>query len=303
MTDLSHLDSIVDDADSITDVVLAAMSRTDNPRLKEIVDALVRHAHAFFREVRLTDQEFEQGIAFVKGIGQATVDDHNEVVLCADVLGFSTLVTLLNTIDKTDRTPGALLGPFYRGNSPEYANGDCIVEGQPGDPLFVRGRVIDRANTPVANAMVDVWQASPVGLYENQDPDQPDMNLRGRFRTDADGYFRLRSVRPAGYPVPTHGPVGVLLAEQKRHPYRPAHIHFVVIAEGYETLVSQVFADDSEYLGSDVVFGVIRELVGKFEQHNDGKAPDADVTGSYYTLEYEFVLAEGTPTYPTPPIK
>jgi catechol 1,2-dioxygenase len=129
------------------------------------------------------------------------------------------------------------------------------------------------------------------------------MNLRGRFRTDADGYFRFRSVRPAGYPIPTHGPVGVLLDRQHRHPYRPAHIHFVVIAEGYETLVSQVFADDSEYLGSDVVFGVIRSLVGTFELHEDGNAPDADVSGPYYTLGYEFVLAEGTPTYPTPPIK
>jgi len=304
MTDLSHLDSIVDDPDAITEVVLAAMKRTDNPRLKQIVDAVVRHAHAFFREVQLTDQEFEKGLEFVKAIGQATVDDHNEVVLCADVLGFSTLVTLLNTVDRSNRTPGALLGPFYRGNSPEYADGATIVdEGSPGAPLFVKCRVVDTAGKPVKGAMVDVWQASPVGLYENQDPDQPDMNLRGRFRTDADGYFRFRSVRPAGYPVPTHGPVGRLLEHQHRHPYRPAHIHFVVIAEGYDTLISQVFADDSEYLGSDVVFGVNRSLVGKFAAHEDGKAPASDVTGEYYTLEYEFVVAEGTPTYPTPPIK
>ena len=304
MTDLSHLDSIVDDPDAITEVVLKAMSDTDDGRLKQIVDALVRHAHAFFREIRLTDQEFEKGLEFVKAIGQATVDDHNEVVLCADVLGFSTLVTLLNTADRTNRTPGALLGPFYRGNSPEYANGDSIVaEGSPGSPLFVRCRVVNTAGNAVENAVVDVWQASPIGLYENQDPGQPDMNLRGRFHTDANGVFRFRSVRPAGYPVPTHGPVGMLLENQHRHPYRPAHIHFVVIADGYETLVSQVFADDSEHLGSDVVFGVNRSLVGKFLAHEDGKAPALDVTGLYYTLEYEFVVAEGTPTYPTPPIK
>jgi protocatechuate 3,4-dioxygenase beta subunit len=304
MTDLSHLDSIVDDPDAITEVVLTAMNKTDNPRLKVIVDALVRHAHAFFREVQLTDQEFEQGLEFVKAIGQATVDDHNEVVLCADVLGFSTLVTLLNTVDRSNRTPGALLGPFYRGHSPEYADGATIVaDGSPGAPLFVKCRVINTDGKPVKNALVDVWQASPVGLYENQDPDQPDMNLRGRFHTDAEGYFRFRSVRPAGYPVPTHGPVGRLLEHQHRHPYRPAHIHFVVIAEGYDTLISQVFADDSEYLGSDVVFGVNRSLVGKFAAHEDGKAPASDVTGLYYTLEYEFVVAEGTPTYPTPPIK
>jgi protocatechuate 3,4-dioxygenase beta subunit len=305
VTDLSHLDSIVDDADSITDVVLAAMSQTDDPRLKQIVDALVRHGHAFLREVKLTDPEFEKGLEFVKAIGQATVDDHNEVVLCADVLGFSTLVTLLNTVERSrERTPGALLGPFYRGNSPEYPNGASIVAaGSPGSPLFVRCRVVDTTGKPVAGARVDVWQASPVGLYENQDPEQPDMNLRGQFRTHTDGYFHFRSVRPAGYPVPTHGPVGTLLANQHRHPYRPAHIHFVVIADGYETLVSQVFADDSEYLGSDVVFGVNRSLVGKFEAHEDGRAPDPNVTGLYYTLEYDFILAEGTPTYPTPPIK
>ena len=304
MTDLSHLDNIVDDPESITDVVLAAMSRTDNARLKEIVDALVRHAHAFFREVRLTDQEFEKGLEFVKAIGQATVDDHNEVVLCSDVLGFSTLVTLLNTADRSSRTPGALLGPFYRGNSPAYEDGASIVaQGSPGAPLFVKARVVDTQGHPVAGAMVDVWQASPVGLYENQDPDQPDMNLRGRFHTDREGYFRFRSVRPAGYPVPTHGPVGRLLDAQHRHPYRPAHIHFVVIAEGYETLVSQVFADDSEYLGSDVVFGVNRSLVGKFAAHDDANAPASDVAGEYYTLEYQFVVIEGTPTFPTPPIK
>src|SRR5580698_3264521 len=144
MTDLSHLDSIVDDPESITDVVLAAMSETGDARLKQIVDAWVRHAHAFFREVRLTDQEFEKGLEFVKAIGQATVDDHNEVVLCADVLGFSTLVTLLNTADRSKRTPGALLGPFYRGNSPEYEDGESIVaDGSPGSPLFVECRVID----------------------------------------------------------------------------------------------------------------------------------------------------------------
>lgn len=304
MTDLSHLDSIVDDPDAITEVVLAAMNHTDDARLREIVDALVRHAHAFFREVRLTDQEFEKGLEFVKAIGQATVDDHNEVVLCADVLGFSTLVTLLNTVDRSRRTPGALLGPFYRGNSPGYADGASIVaQGSPGSPLFVTCRVVNTAGAPVAGAAIDVWQASPIGLYENQDPEQPDMNLRGRFCTDADDYFRFRSVRPAGYPVPTHGPVGTLLAKQHRHPYRPAHIHFVVFADGYETLISQVFADDSEYLGSDVVFGVNRSLVGKFAAHEDGKAPAPDVTGLYYTLEYEFVVAEGTPTYPTPPIK
>ncbi|HEV3105340.1 MAG TPA: dioxygenase [Trinickia sp.] len=296
--------SIVGSVDTLTDIVRAAMSHTDDARLREIVDALVKHAHAFLREARLTDDEFDHGLDFIRTVGQVCHDKHNEVVLLADVLGLSTMVKLLNTQDDGGRTPGALLGPFFRANAPECQDGANIAfANQPGVPLFVTGTVRDKAGRPIAQASVDVWQASPTGLYENQDPEQPDMNLRGRFQTDAQGRFRFRSVRPAGYPVPTDGPVGTLLAKQQRHPYRPAHLHFVVIAEGHETLISQVFADDSEHLHNDVVFGVLRELVGRFELHDDGKAPASDVRGPYCTLACEFVLAEGTPTYPNPPIK
>ncbi|CAB3793901.1 dioxygenase [Pararobbsia alpina] len=293
---------IIENADGVTKIVEAAMANTTNPRLKQILLALVKHSHAFLREVRLTDQEFEQGHAFLKDVGQACNDLHNEVVLLADVLGISTLVTLLNNSDTNGRTSGALLGPFFRGGAAQFENGaDIAAEGSPGKPLFVRAKVLNTRREPLVNAQVNVWQASPIGLYENQDPDQPEMNLRGEFRTDENGEFYFRSVRPSGYPVPTHGPVGPLLAAQKRHPYRPAHIHFVVIAEGYATLVTQVFADDSDHLNSDVAFGVTRDLVGRFELRETG-APQP-VEGSFYTLDYEFVLAEGTPTYPVPPIK
>jgi protocatechuate 3,4-dioxygenase beta subunit len=304
MTDSVRQGSIVVDAQSVTAIVEAAMSRTSDERLKQVMAALVRHSHAFFKEVKLSAEEFEKGIEFFASIGQATNEGNNETVLLADVLGISTLVTLLNSIDDSDRTPGALLGPFYRDHAPEYPSGANIAcEGSPGEPLFVTGRVLDSQGQTVANAAVDVWQASPVGLYENQDPEQPDMNLRGRFRTDAHGIFHFRSVRPSGYPVPTDGPVGVLLAHQKRHPYRPAHLHFLVIAEGYDTLISQVFADQAEYLDSDVVFGVLQKLIGRFVRHDDASAPDGSGDSPYYTLEYTFVLVEGTPTYPTPPIK
>lgn len=293
---------IIEHADAVTEIVAAAMRNTASPRLKQILLALVRHSHAFLREVRLTDQEFEQGHAFMRDVGLACNDSHNEVVLLADVLGISTLVTLLNNSAPQERTSGALLGPFFRGGAPRYENGANIANGDaPGRPLFVRAKVLGTRREPVVGAQVDVWQASPVGLYENQDPDQPEMNLRGQFRTDQNGEFYFRSVRPAGYPVPTHGPVGPLLAAQNRHPYRPAHIHFIIIAEGYDTLVTQVFADDSEHLNSDVAFGVTRDLVGRYELREAG-APEP-VTGPFYTLEYEFVLAEGTPTYPVPPIK
>jgi protocatechuate 3,4-dioxygenase beta subunit len=304
MPDKTKRSSIVTDAASVTGIVLAAMSHTDNPRLKEIMSALVEHGHAFLKQIKLTDEEFEQGLDFVRQVGLTCTDSHNEVVLLADVLGLSTLVKTLNNSAHDDRTGGALLGPFYRGGSPRYEPGESIVQGNtPGSPIFVRGQVLNTRHEPVPNAMVDVWQASTVGLYENQDPEQPEMNLRGHFFTDETGTFNFRSVKPAGYPVPTHGPVGVLLREQKRHPYRPAHLHFVVVAEGYSTLISQVFADDAEYLDSDVVFGVTRDLVGRFERHEAGAGPNPEMNEVYYTLEYGFVLAEGVPTYPTPPIK
>ncbi|QBR01976.1 dioxygenase [Paraburkholderia pallida] len=304
MTESLRPDSVIDDAATVTGIVKAAMAGTQNPRLKEIVDALVEHGHAFLKHVRLTDAEFEQGLAFVRAVGQACNDRHNEVVLLADVLGFSTLVALMNNADASTRTPGALLGPFYRGGSPEYENGESIAcEDSPGAPLFVHARVLDTSGRPVADATVDVWQASPVGLYENQDESQPEHNLRGRFRTGADGALSFRSVRPAGYPVPTDGPVGALLAAQQRHPYRPAHLHFAIFAEGHATLVSQVFADDSEHLDTDVVFGVNRRLIGQFEQHAAGTGPHEDQRDAYYTLDFDFILAEGTPTYPTPPIQ
>jgi protocatechuate 3,4-dioxygenase beta subunit len=294
---------LIDDAASVTPIVKAAMALNDDPRLKQIVDAFVDHAHAFLREVKLTDQEFERGLQFIAAVGQANTDSHNEVVLAADVLGISTLVTVLNTTGQGDRTPGALLGPFYRGNAPECEVGaDIARDGTPGVPLFMRGVVRDTTGKPLANALLDVWQASPVGLYDNQDPNQPDKNLRGQFRTDEHGRYEIRSVRPAGYPVPVHGPIGKLLAMQHRHPYRPAHVHFIVSAADHDTLVAQVFADDSEYLETDVVFGVQRGLVGHFEWHEDGAFPWGDGAGPHYTLDFDFTLAAGTPTYPTPPI-
>ncbi|WP_179400950.1 dioxygenase [Burkholderia guangdongensis] len=303
MNDQTVWSGITDDPESVTAIVKAAMAGTQDARLREIVDTLVDYGHAFLKQVKLTDEEFERGLAFLRDTGHACNARHNEVVLLSDVLGFSTLVALLNNSDASERTPGALLGPFYRGGSPVYENGQSIASaGSPGAPLFMRSRVLDTSGQPVANAAVEVWQASPVGLYENQDDSQPDRNLRGRFHTDAQGRFSFRSVRPAGYPVPIHGPVGALLAAQQRHPYRPAHIHFVIVADGHATLVSQVFADDAEHLDSDVVFGVNRRLVGKFERQEPGTGPLADAGVAYYTLDFDFTLAEGTPTYPTPPI-
>ncbi len=296
--------SIVEDEASVTDKVLAAMRGAASPRLREVMEALVRHLHAFAREVRLTEEEFETGIDFLNRIGQATHDAHNEGILFSDAVGLSTLVCLLNNgRNGATETASALLGPFWRMNSPRTENGGSIVRSEtPGPALFVSCRVCDPRGKPLEGVEVDVWQASPVGLYENQDERQCDMNLRGKFTTDSEGRFWFRSAKPAGYPVPTHGPVGDLLRAQGRHPYRPAHLHFLAFKSAYKTLITQVFVDDDEHLESDVAFGVTRHLVGDFRR-GEGTPPSLEVKGPWYRLDYEFVMEPGEAKLPKPPIK
>jgi catechol 1,2-dioxygenase len=297
--------SIIDDEGSATSAVLAAMADTPEPRLREVAESFIRHMHAFAREVRLTEEEFELGIEFLNRIGQATHDLHNEGILFSDAIGFSTLVCLLNNgKNGATETASALLGPFWRMNSPATDNGGSIVRSEtPGPPLFASCRITDPQGNPLAGAEVDVWHASPVGFYENQDESQAEMNLRGKFTTDAEGRFWFRTVKPAGYPVPTDGPVGDLLRAQHRHPYRPAHLHVLAYKAGFKTLVTQVFVDDDEYLHSDVVFGVTRHLVGDYRRHDHGDPPAPDVTAPWYTLDYAFVMEPGEAKLPKPPIR
>src|SRR6201997_4794596 len=297
--------SIVEDEASVTDKVLAAMRGAASPRLREVMAALIRHLHAFAREVRLTEEEFETGIDFLNRIGQATHDAHNEGILFSDAVGLSTLVCLLNNgHNGATETASALLGPFWRMNSPRTENGGSIFRSEtPGPGLVVSCRVCDPRGKTLEGVEVDVWQASPVGLYENQDERQCDMNLRGKFTSDSEGRFWFRSVKPAGYPVPTHGPVGDLLRAQARHPYRPAHLHFLGFKPGRKTLITQVFVDDDEHLESDVVFGVTRALVGDYGRHDQGEPPTAGVRAPWYTLSYRFVMPNGEAILPKPPIK
>lgn len=296
---------IIENLEEVTPTVLRAMAGTDNGRLRTVMEAFVRHIHAFAQEVKLTEAEYDIGIDFLNRIGQATHDSHNEGILFADAIGFSTLVCLLNNGNAgTTETAAALLGPFWRANSPKTANGGSIVRSPtPGPDLFVECEVVDVAGRPLVDVEVDVWQSSPVGLYENQDDSQADMNLRGKFTTDAAGRFSFRSVKPAGYPVPTDGPVGDLLRAQHRHPYRPAHIHFLSFKSGHKTLITQVFVDDDKHLQSDVVFGVTRALVGDYRRHHQDEPPTAGVSAPWYTLNYRFVMENGEAILPKPPIK
>ncbi len=290
--------------EDVTEAVLSAMHGAEDARLRTVMAAFVRHLHAFAREVQLTESEFEYGIDVLNRIGQATNDSHNEGVLFSDALGLSTLICLLNNGQNgATETAAALLGPFWRANAPLTENGGSIVRSRtPGPPLFVDCRIRDARDLPLAGVRVDVWQASPAGMYENQDETQADMNLRGVFETDAEGRFAFRSVKPAGYPVPTHGPTGEMLAAQKRHPYRPAHLHVLAFKPGFKTLITQVFVDDDEHLESDVVFGVTRALIGDFRK-GEGPAPATDVAGEWFSLTYTFVMEPGEAVLPQPPIK
>ena len=294
---------IIGTQEDVTKAVLSELERAPDPRFKEIIGSLVRHLHAFARETRLTEVEYQRAIAYVVALGKHTNDSHNEGVLMAGSLGMSALVCLLNNGNNGQTETNAnMLGPFWRPGSPAMANGSCIVRSPtPGPAVFVKGRFRDRAGKPVAGAKVDIWHSSPEGFYENQDPEQADMNLRGTFTTDADGIIHFRTIKPAGYPIPIDGPVGELLRAQGRHNMRPSHLHFLTYREGYKTLISQVYDSGDKFIDSDVQFGVTRALIGEYvAQH--GPAPEPDVKGTWYTLDYTFTMEPGQMVLPRPPI-
>lgn len=295
---------IIKSQEDVTQAVLAELQRAQDPRFREIMTAAVRHLHGFARDAKLTEAEFHKTCALVAKLGQLTTESHNEVVLIAGSLGISSLVCLLNNGDhgQTDTTAN-LMGPFWRMNSPATANGGSIVRSPtPGTPIFVNAWVRDRAGRAVADAEVDVWHTSGEGFYENQDPAQGDMNLRGKFMTDAKGHIAFRSVKPSGYPIPLSGPAGALLRAQGRHNMRPAHIHFMIHKPGFKTQFSQVYSSDDPNLETDVQFGVTQALLGQYVLHADEQAPADDVTGTWYSLDHHFVIEPGDATLPKPPI-
>jgi hydroxyquinol 1,2-dioxygenase len=295
---------IIENQADLTRAVLAEIERAPDPRFREIMGAAVRHLHAFVREAKLTEAEFRQACGLVAKLGQATTASHNEVVLAAGSLGVSALVCLLNNGEGGQRaTTANLMGPFWRRGSPRLASGASIVQSPtPGEPVFVNAWVRDEDGRPVADAVIDIWQASGEGFYENQDPAQADMNLRGQFVTDATGHIAFLTVKPSGYPIPVTGPVGDLLRAQGRHNMRPAHIHFLIHKGGYKTQFSQLYSSDDPHLETDVQFGVTRALVGQYVLHQDEVAPDADVQGRWYSLDHHFVIARGDDALPQPPI-
>ena len=284
---------IIETQDDVTAAVLQEMHRTPDARTRELLALFVKHLHAFVREAQLTEREFQDAIGTINAIGRHTTPSHNEAMLLAGALGVSNLICLLNNGARGTRpTQANNLGPFYRADAPRCANGDSIVRSPtPGSPLAFHGRVTDTDGKAIAGADVHVWQSSPAGLYENQDPAQAEMNLRGIFTTQADGSFSFRSVKPAGYPVPIEGPTGALLAAQKRHNMRPAHLHFLIYKPGYKTIASQVYDPEDPHLETDSQFGVTRALIGNFVP-----------AGTGYELGFTFVLEPGEARLPKAPI-
>ena len=289
----------------VTKAVLEVMQRTSDPRLREIMVSLVEHLHGFVRDVGLTEEEFRAATELLNEIGLQKTDTHNEMVLMAGSLGVSSLVCLLNNVSSArTETNQSMLGPFWRMNSPITENGASIVRSKtPGPRLFVDLRYVDASANPIEGVEVDVWHASTVGLYESQDPDQANMNLRGKLTTDSTGRVWFSSIKPTGYPIPTDGVVGRLLAAQKRHPFRPAHLHALAYKEGFKTLISQIFADDDERVETDVQFGVTEALIVPYERHDEPHPTESSVETPWYTLDYTLVMEPGEAQLPQPPIK
>lgn len=279
------------DAHGITDAAVSRWATAHDPRTAELMTALVRHLHAFARETRLSEAEWAAAVGWLTRTGQISDDRREEFILASDVLGLSMLVVEQNNRRDPAATPATVLGPFHIDGSPARGFGGDMSDGLPGEPVWVHGTVRSLDGTPVAGAVLDVWQSDADGVYESQLPHVDEARLRATYTTGDDGAYCLRTIAPVGYPIPTDGPVGALIARTDISHYRPAHIHFLLDVDGFEPLITHLFRDGAEYLDSDVVFGVKPELVVAFETRGPGPTPDgghSDV--EWLEVRYDFVL-------------
>ncbi len=276
---------------NITEAVLETFQGTPDERLKEIMTSLVKHLHAFVREANPTEEEWMAAIQFLTATGQMCSLSRQEFILLSDTLGVTTLKDLLNNRRPASTTEWSILGPFYREGAPELALGASISGDTPGEPLVMSGRVCGPDGEAIPHALLDIWQSDAEGFYDLQVLDLSQMNLRGRFRTDAQGRYNFRTIKPSFYPIPDDGPVGKMLRAAGRHPYRPAHIHFRVSADGYLPLTTELYMEGDPYIDSDVVFGVRSSLIVDPVRHDSTEETTRDgVSAPSYTLNYDFVL-------------
>jgi hydroxyquinol 1,2-dioxygenase len=280
--------------DDITAEVLERFGGTPDPRLRQIMLGLVKHLHAFVKEVELTEAEWFQAIEILTEAGRMCSDKRQEFILFSDTLGVSMVVDLINHRKPDGATESTVFGPFHRLGAPEMpAGGNIAHRDETGTPTLVSGRVLDLDGKPIAGALLDVWQAQSSGLYDSQDDNLgSELHMRGKFRTDAGGRYLIRTVLPVNYPIPSDGPVGRMLSATGRHPWRPAHIHFVVSADGYEPVTTHIFDRRDEYLGSDAVFAVKDSLICDFARHEspEGDAARLDIAPPYYSADFDFRL-------------
>jgi hydroxyquinol 1,2-dioxygenase len=276
--------------DNITDLAVERWATAKDPRLAQIMTALVRHLHDFAREVRLSEAEWMAAIQWLNRTGQISDEKRQEFILASDVLGLSMLVVQMNHRLDPDATPNTVLGPFHIDGSPPLAFGADMSDGIAGTPLFVHGTVRDLSGAPVGGAVLDVWQADGDGMYEAQLP-VDEARLRAKYTTREDGSYCVRTVAPLGYAIPMDGPVGELVGATEISHFRPAHVHVLIDVPGYEPLITHLFQEGAEYLDSDVVFGTKEELVVAFEQRQAGPTPDGGaIDGPWLSAEYDFVL-------------
>lgn len=280
--------------EEITAKAVARFDATPDPRLREIMRSLVSHLHAFVAEVELTEEEWARGIEILTATGDITDEKRQEFILWSDTLGISMEVDAINHPTSGGATESTVLGPFYVPGSPLRPYGADLAEQEAGTPAWVHGRVLDLDGDPIAGAELDVWQNGDNELYAVQDPDAPDDHLRGRFMTDEQGRFAFRAVRPVPYPIPDDGPVGQMLNATGRHPWRPAHVHVVARASGFESVTTHIFDATSRYLDDDTVFAVKPSLMRDFVARaaDDPERPEG-VEGPWVSLELDLVLAPG----------
>ncbi|MGO7335656.1 intradiol ring-cleavage dioxygenase [Rhizobium leguminosarum] len=288
----AHENGFFTEADSIA-VVTGRNERAKDERLKQVMEVIVRKLHEAAKEIEPTQDEWMQAILFLTRTGQICNEWRQEYILLSDVLGVSMLVDAINNRKPSGASESTVLGPFHVANAPELPMGTNICLDAKGEDMFIEGRILDTEGKPIVDAVIDVWQANDEGFYDVQQKGiQPDFNLRGIFRTGPDGRYWFRAVKPKYYPIPDDGPVGQLLGQLGRHPYRPAHLHYIIKADGYETLTTHIFDPEDPYINSDAVFGVKESLLARFHKtHDPERAHAYGFAGEFWDVDYDFVLA------------
>ena len=288
----AHEKGFFTEEDSV-EVVTGRNANATDERLKEVMEVVTRKLHEAVKEIEPTQEEWFKAIQFLTATGHMCNDWRQEFILLSDVLGVSMLVDAINSRRPSGASENTVLGPFHVGGAPEYEMGANICLDQKGEDMVVRGRILDTEGNPVEGARIDVWQANDEGFYDVQQKGlQPDFNLRGVFTTGPDGAYWFKAVKPKFYPIPDDGPVGRLLRQLGRHPYRPAHLHYIITAEGFDPLTTHIFDPDDPYIGSDAVFGVKESLLADFRNVDDPvRVAEMGFDGPYWDVTFDFVLA------------